>query len=89
MFSGFAVILITAALSSAGMGQSKPPDRRKKARSIAWLAEIYFRDGRDAARTALEAASPGEMLQNYRVVRRGEHALRTHAQQRDRIRYQS
>jgi transcriptional regulator with XRE-family HTH domain len=71
------------------MDQPKPPDRRKKARSIAWLAEIYFRDGRDAARTALEAVSPGEMLQNYQVVRRGEHALRTHAQQRDRIRYQS
>ncbi len=71
------------------MGQPNSPDRRKKIRSIAWLAEIYFRDGGDAARTALEAVSPGDLLQNYLVVRRGEHALRTHAQQRDRIRYQS
>ena len=71
------------------MGQPKSPERRKKARSIGWLAEIYFRDGRDAARTALEAVSPGDMLQSYRVVRRGEHALRTHADRRDRIRYQS
>jgi transcriptional regulator with XRE-family HTH domain len=71
------------------MSPPKPPERRKKTRSIAWLAEIYFRDGRDAARNALEAVSPGEMLQDYRVVRRGEHALRTHAERRDRIRYQS
>ncbi|MCZ6571001.1 MAG: hypothetical protein O7B23_12650, partial [Deltaproteobacteria bacterium] len=71
------------------MGQPNSPDRRKKIRSIAWLADIYFRDGSDAARTALEAVSPGDLLQNYLVVRRGEHALRTHAQQRDRIRYQS
>jgi transcriptional regulator with XRE-family HTH domain len=71
------------------MSPPKPPERRKKTRSIAWLAEIYFRDGRDAARAALEAVSPGDMLQDYRVVRRGEHALRTHAERRDRIRYQS
>jgi len=71
------------------MGRPKPPDRRKKARSIGWLAEIYFRDGREAARTALEAISPGDLLQNYRVVRRGEHALRTTTEKRDRIRYQS
>lgn len=68
---------------------SRSPDRRKKSRSIAWLAEIYFRDGREAARTALEAFTPGDLLQNYRVVRRGEHALRTHADRRDRILYQS
>lgn len=71
------------------MAQPKPPDRRKKARSIGWLADIYFRDGREAARIALEAISPGDLLQNYRVVRRGEHALRTTTEQRDRIRYQS
>jgi len=71
------------------MGSPKPPDRRKKTRSIAWLADIYFRDGRDAAKTALEAVSPVEMLQDYCVVRRGERALRTHAEGRDRIRYQS
>ncbi len=71
------------------MAQPKPPDRRKKARSIGWLAEIYFRDGRAAAQAALEAISPGDLLQNYRVVRKGEHALRTTAEQQDRIRYQT
>jgi transcriptional regulator with XRE-family HTH domain len=64
-------------------------DRRRKARSIGWLAEIYFRDGRDAAQTALEAVSPENLLRNCRVVRRGEQALRTNTEQRDRIRYQS
>jgi transcriptional regulator with XRE-family HTH domain len=57
--------------------------------SIGWLAEIYFRDGRDAARTALEAVTPGELLEHYRVVRRGEQALRTVGGRRDRILYQS
>jgi transcriptional regulator with XRE-family HTH domain len=71
------------------MGQPKSPDRRKKSHSIGWLAEISFRDGREAARTALAAISPGDLLQNYRVVRRGEHALRTTTEHRDRIRYQS
>ncbi len=75
--------------SLAAMNPPKPPDRKKKARSIAWLADIYFRDGREAARTALEAASPGEMLRNCRVVRGGEQAVRTHAERRDRIRYES
>jgi transcriptional regulator with XRE-family HTH domain len=70
------------------MAEQKP-GRRKKARSIAWLADIYFRDGRDAARTALEAVTPEDLLQNCRVVRRGERALRTHAERRDRIRYES
>jgi transcriptional regulator with XRE-family HTH domain len=70
------------------MAESKP-DRRRKVRSIGWLAEIYFRDGRDAAQTALEAVSPGNLLRNCRVVRKGEQALRTNADQRDRIRYQS
>lgn len=70
------------------MANSKP-DRRRKAKSIAWLAEIYFRDGRDAAQTALEAVSPENLLRNCRVVRRGEQALRTNTEQRDRIRYQS
>ena len=65
------------------------PDRRRKTRSIGWLAEIYFRDGRDAAQTALEAVSPENLLRNCRVVRRGEQALRTNAEQRDRIQYQS
>ena len=65
------------------------PDRRRKVRSIGWLAEIYFRDGRDAAQTALEAVSPENLLRNCRVVRRGEQARRTSADQRDRIRYQS
>ena len=71
------------------MAERTPSSRRKKSRSVAWLADIYFRDGEDAARKALEAISPGDMLRNHRVVRRGEAALRTHAQQRDRIRYQS
>ncbi|MCH8890552.1 MAG: helix-turn-helix domain-containing protein [Myxococcales bacterium] len=71
------------------MTQVKTPDRRKKARSIGWLAEIYFRDGRQAAQTALEAISPGDLLQNYRVVRKGEPALRTTAEQQDRILYQT
>jgi transcriptional regulator with XRE-family HTH domain len=71
------------------MTQAKTPDRRKKARSIGWLAEIYFRDGREAAQAALEAISPGDLLQNYRVVRKGEPALRTTAEQQDRIRYQT
>ncbi len=53
------------------MTQLKPPDRRRKTRSIGWLAEIYFRDGRAAAQAALEAISPGDLLQNYRVVRKG------------------
>jgi transcriptional regulator with XRE-family HTH domain len=53
------------------------------------LAEIYFRDGREAAKTALEAVTPGELLEHYRVVRRGEHALRTHGERRDRILYQT
>ena len=70
------------------MAQSRP-DRRRKAKSIGWLAEIYFRDGRDAAQTALEAVSPENLLRNCRVVRGGEQALRTNAEQRDRIRYQS
>ncbi len=70
------------------MVESKP-DRRRKSRSIGWLAEIYFRDGRDAAQTAFEAVSPGDLLRNCRVVRGGEQALRTNAEQRDRIRYQS
>jgi transcriptional regulator with XRE-family HTH domain len=38
---------------------------------------------------ALEAITPGDLLQSYRVVRKGEHALRTTTEQRDRIRYQS
>ena len=71
------------------MAQLKPPDRRRKARSIGWLAEIYFRDGRAAAQAALEAISPGDLLQNYRVVRKGEPALRTTAEQHDRILYQT
>lgn len=71
------------------MAERNALSRRKKSRSVAWLADIYFREGGDAARKALEAVSPGDMLQNHRVVRRGEHALRTHAQQRDRIHYQS
>jgi len=71
------------------MTQTQTPDRRKKARSIGWLAEIYFRDGRQAAQAALEAISPGDLLQNYRVVRKGEPALRTTAEQQDRIRYQT
>jgi transcriptional regulator with XRE-family HTH domain len=71
------------------MAQAKTPDRRKKTRSIGWLAEIYFRDGRRAAQAALEAISPGDLLQNYRVVRKGEHALRTTAEQQDRIRYET
>jgi transcriptional regulator with XRE-family HTH domain len=71
------------------MMQAKTPDRRKKARSIGWLSEIYFRDGREAAQIALEAISPGELFQNYRVVRKGEPALRTAAEQQDRIRYQT
>jgi len=71
------------------MRPAKTPDRRKKARSIGWLAEIYFRDGRQAAQAALEAISPGDLLQNYRVVRKGEPALRTAAEQQDRIRYQT
>ena len=66
------------------MAESKL-DRRRKVRSIGWLAEIYFRDGRDAAQTALEAVSPGNLLRNCRVVRNGEQALRTNAEQRDRI----
>ena len=70
------------------MANSKP-ERRRKVRSIGWLAEIYFRDGRAAAQTALEAVSPGDLLRNCRVVRRGEQALRTNSEQRDRIRYQS
>ncbi len=70
------------------MVESKP-DRRRKARSIGWLAEIYFRDGREAAQTALEAVSPENLLRNCRVVRKGEQALRTNTEQRDRIRYQS
>jgi len=71
------------------MVQPKSPDRRKKAHSIGWLAEICFRDGRSAAQAALEAISPGDVLQNYRVVRKGEPALRTAAEQQDRIRYQT
>jgi len=71
------------------MTPRKPSDRRKKARSIGWLAEIYFREGRDAAQTALEAVSPGDLLRSCRVVRTGEQALRTDAEQRDRIQYQS
>jgi transcriptional regulator with XRE-family HTH domain len=71
------------------MAQAKTPDRRKKTRSIGWLAEIYFRDGRRAAQTALEAISPGDLLQNYRVVRKGEPAMRTTAEQQDRIRYET
>jgi transcriptional regulator with XRE-family HTH domain len=71
------------------MMQPKTPDRRKKTRSIGWLAEIYFRDGREAAEAALEAISPGEFLQNYRVMRKGEPALRTTAEQQDRIRYET
>ena len=70
------------------MARSRP-DRRRKARSIGWLAEIYFRDGRDAAQTALEAVSPEDLLRNCRVVRRGERARRTNAEPRDRIQYQS
>jgi transcriptional regulator with XRE-family HTH domain len=71
------------------MGQPKASDRRKKARSIGWLAEICFRDGRQAARTALEAISPGDVLQNYRVVRKGEPTQRTATKQQDRIRYET
>ena len=71
------------------MTQPQAPDRRKKTRSIGWLAEIYFRDGRQAAQAALEAVSPGDLLQNYRVVRKGEPALRTAAEQQDRIRYET
>jgi len=71
------------------MAQPKTPDRRKKTRSIGWLAEIYFRDGREAAQAALEAVSPGDLLQNYRVVRKGEPAMRTTAEQQDRIRYET
>jgi transcriptional regulator with XRE-family HTH domain len=71
------------------MTRDKTPDRRKKARSIGWLADIYFRDGRLAAQAALEAISPGDLLQNYQVVRKGEHALRTTAEQQDRIRYET
>ena len=71
------------------MVHPKPTDRRRKARSIGWLAEIYFRDGRRAAQAALEAISPGDLLQNYRVVRKGEPALRTAAEEQDRIRYQT
>ena len=71
------------------MAPPKTSDRRKKARSIGWLAEIYFRDGRRAAQAALEAISPGDLLQNYRVVRKGEPALRTTAEQQDRIRYET
>ena len=77
------------AVNLSPMAQPKPYDRKRKARSIGWLAEIYFRDGRDAARTALEAVTPGELLEHYRVVRRGEHALRTHGERRDRILYQT
>jgi transcriptional regulator with XRE-family HTH domain len=71
------------------MARDKTPDRRKKTRSIGWLADIYFRDGRRAAQTALEAISPGDLLQNYRVVRKGEPAMRTTAEQQDRIRYET
>ena len=71
------------------MEQLKAPERRKKTRSIGWLADIYFRDGRAAAQAALEAISPGDLLQNYRVVRKGEPALRTAAEQQDRIRYET
>ena len=71
------------------MDGAKTSDRKKKARSIAWLADIYFRDGREAAWTAFEAVSPEEMLRNCRVVRCGEQAARTHAERRDRIRYES
>lgn len=71
------------------MVQTRPSDRRKKARSIGWLADICFRDGRSAAQTALEAISPVDVLQNYRVVRKGEPALRTTAEQQDRIHYQT
>jgi transcriptional regulator with XRE-family HTH domain len=71
------------------MTPAKMSDRRKKARSIGWLAEIYFRDGPKAAQAALEAISPGDLLQNYRVVRKGEPALRTAAEQQDNIRYQT
>ena len=71
------------------MVHPKPADRRRKARSIGWLAEIYFRDGRQAAQAALEAISPWDLLQNYRVVRKGEPALRTAAGQQDRIRYET
>jgi transcriptional regulator with XRE-family HTH domain len=71
------------------MSLRKSSERRKKARSIGWLAEIYFREGREAAQTALEAVSPGDLLRNCRVVRNGEQALRTNAEQRDRIQYQS
>jgi len=73
----------------ARMTQPTGGDRRRKARSIGWLAEIYFRDGRAAAQAALEAISPGDLLQNYRVVRKGEPALRTAAEEQDRIRYQT
>ncbi len=71
------------------MARPKASDRRRKARSIGWLAEIYFRDGRAAAQAALEAISPGELLQSYRVVRKGDPALRTASEKRDRIRYQT
>jgi transcriptional regulator with XRE-family HTH domain len=71
------------------MSSPKPPDRKKKTRSIAWLADIYFHEGRQAASTALGLVSPGEMLQNCRVVRGGEQAVRTHAERRDRIDYES
>ncbi len=62
---------------------------RKKSRTVAWLADIYFREGAEAARSALEAIAPGDPEQDYRVVRKGEHAIRTDVHQQDRIRYES
>jgi len=71
--------------------RKKTDPRGRKLGSLAWLAEVYFARGQEAARDHLGLAVPEAMLRPYSVVKAGggQTCLRTDAEASDHISYES
>ena len=71
--------------------KSQREPRSRKLGSLAWLAEVYFAQGREAAQDHLGLVVPEAVLRPYSVVKAGggQPCLRTDVEASDHISYES